>query len=80
MAIIKIEPIETTTAGGIKATLSGIDPTSSDCIIGTLGREHRSSARWDIYGICRDNPQDCNFDIHNDDFQDIAQTIKAITR
>ena len=80
MATIKIEPIEITTAGGIKVTVSGIDPTSSDCIIGTLDRQHLPSARWDMFGVCRDNSPDCNFDIHNDDFLDIVQTIKAITR
>ena len=79
MAIIKIEPVQTTTTGGYAAEITGIDPSDKDCILGTVAVPHGKPERsWDDSGICRDNPDGLNLKVTASEVSNVIQTIKAI--
>lgn len=73
--ILKVEKIILKTVGGFDAEITGIDPSSSDCLNGTISGK---SVMWDFYGKCRDNDTGCNFDTNTDVFQEIQGTLKAV--
>lgn len=80
MAILNLEPVNTNTTGGFEAQISGIDPTDSDCLVGTvltvgLGRK---KVRWDLGGRCRDNHDSLNLDMRNDKMLDLRETAKRL--
>lgn len=80
MANIIIEPINTTTSGGFKATISSINPTNSDCFEGTvqtLGAGLKY-VRWDLSGICRDNHDSLNLVMRNNETYDLRETAKRL--
>lgn len=74
MATLKIDPIVVTTQGGFQATISGIDPSSTDCIKGHI----KSDVRWDLLGRARDNHEDCNIDMQADEMRDLVDLAKRL--
>lgn len=68
MATLKIETIETVTAGGHIAEIRGISNDTTDClsgvIIGSNGKEN--TVHWDLYGRARDHDDSCNLDMRKD--------------
>lgn len=78
MATLIIEPIEIETTGGIKGKITGICPTSSDCIKGVLEMPHVPDVYWDINGTCRDNHPNCNLNTSAIELSDLIETVKAV--
>ena len=63
MATILIDPLKTKTRGGYDAEITGIDPSSEDCLVGHVGKQHGIPERnWNTAGICRDSPETLNLD------------------
>lgn len=60
MATIELIPIITKTNGGFPAEVTGLDPSESNCIIGTvtLPTQKRQRVQWSATGICRNKPQE----------------------
>lgn len=78
MTYLTISPVSLTTTGGYSAEIFGIDPTSTDCLIGKLNAPHGGTAMWDIYGRCRDHSMACNFDVSTDDFAKVEKIARAV--
>lgn len=80
MASIIIKSINTTTSGGFNATISSINPTDSDCLEGTVQTPGAGlkEVRWDLSGICRDNPDSLNLDMRNNETHDLRETAKRL--
>ncbi|WP_449287855.1 hypothetical protein [Marinobacter salarius] len=78
MAHLKIESIQLKTTGGYDAEIYGIDPASSDCLIGELKTQYGGTASWDIHGRCRDHNTDCNFDTRTDEFVDLERLARSL--
>jgi hypothetical protein len=77
---LKIDPVVLTTVGGYPAEIYGIDPGSSDCLIGKLNTPHGGTAMWNIRGMCRDHSHECNFDVRTDDFAEIERVARALVK
>ena len=74
MPIFKIEPMTTTTRGGQKATITGINTGSTDFICGTLPTANGvKEVSWDKSGICRDNVPDFNLDLDSNEFIEVIE-------
>lgn len=80
MAAILIQPVDIKTKGGYDATLTGIDPVSSDCLVGTIltPGAGKVTAKWDLGGLCRDKDDSCNLNMNDDDLHDLKETAKHI--
>lgn len=79
MATLVIEPVVLKTSGNFTATITGINPANSDCLSGTVDAPTgKLRVRWSLSGICRDNPSEFNFDTRTDEFQDLAETARAM--
>lgn len=79
MAAILISPVQTTTNGGHAATITGIDPTSDDCLIGTVAGIHGSPDReWNTVGICRGGTDSLNLDPRKPEVTDVIETAKML--
>ena len=81
MAIIVIEPVAVTTKGGYSATITGIDPTDSDCLKGTVSGTALGTiaVRWDLAGFCRNQASDLNLNTSSSgDACDVAITAKKL--
>lgn len=81
MAIIVIEPVAATTKRGYNAAITGIDPTDTDCLKGTVSRTALGTidVRWDLAGICRNQTPDLNLDTSSSgDAGDVALTAKKL--
>ncbi|MBK5400453.1 hypothetical protein JFU47_27675 [Pseudomonas sp. TH39(2020)] len=81
MPIIPIEPIEVTTSKGYKAVLTGINPASTDTIVGKVqlpdGKE--ATVRWDLSGLARDNDGSFNIRMNDDEsgeLDELKETAK----
>ncbi|WP_147642901.1 hypothetical protein [Morganella morganii] len=77
MATIKLaDVVSTTTASGDKADISGINPTSTDFLVGVVFSGGRGyPAMWDQYGTIRDNSNSWNIDISSsDELTDLRDT------
>ncbi|MDH2398329.1 hypothetical protein QDQ39_21210 [Providencia rettgeri] len=78
MAVILIEsPISVVTSAGHNVIITGINPTSTDCIagkfIGENGVEHK--IMWDLSGIARDHKSEWNINLKTDDtLMDLRET------
>lgn len=74
MPIITIEAISVTTAKGHKATLTGVNPNSTDALVGTVevadGRKF--DVRWDTKGTARDNDGSFNLVMSDDESGELA--------
>ncbi len=69
MPILVIEPISVTTHGGFSAKVTGINPESSDCLVGTVvyGDGSAGNIRWSLSGAARDHTHDFNIDTNSND-------------
>ncbi|MFJ2709758.1 hypothetical protein ACIOZM_02585 [Pseudomonas sp. NPDC087346] len=83
MPIIPIETIEVTTSKGYKAQLTGINPASTDTIVGRVqlpnGKE--ATARWDLNGLARDNDGSFNISLNDDEsgeLDELRETAKHL--
>lgn len=76
MASIKIETVQTITSGGISAKITSINPTDSDCLVGSYLTPSLSekTVRWDLGGRCRDNHDSLNLVMSNDEMKDLSET------
>jgi hypothetical protein len=80
MTMIMIQPVSTKTSGGFDATITGIDPLNTDCLVGSIitpGAGHRDVS-WNLGGICRDNQDSCNLDMRNNETRDVRETAIRI--
>lgn len=80
MATITIEPIPTKTTGGYDAKITGIDPTSHDCLKGTIDTPGAGTIKgnWNLGGTCRDSDPKCNLDPRQDEVADAMNTAKEL--
>lgn len=77
MPIFKIEPMATSTSGGLAATITGINTGSTDFICGTIKAPTRTfDVSWDGSGICRDNDPACNLDTQSNEFIEVLNAAK----
>lgn len=80
MAVIPITPVATTTRGGYAAEITGIDPTDTDCLHGTVQVNHGSKNRkWDDAGICRNSPEELNLSPSAPEVSDVIETAKKLS-
>lgn len=75
MAAILIQPFDITTVGKLSATITGIDPTDHDCLLGTVDGK---PARWNSDGTARDWPSAANIDVTDSEVMDALATLDAI--
>lgn len=80
MTYLTINPVKMTTVGGYPAEIYGIDPASTDCLIGKLNTLHGGTAMWNIRGMCRDHSTECNFDVSTDEFIEIERIARALLK
>lgn len=80
MTYLAIDPVKLTTVGGYPAEIYGIDPASSDCLIGKLDTPHGGKAMWNIRGMCRDHSTECNFNVNTDDFAEVERVARALVK
>lgn len=80
MAYLTISPIEITTVGGYPGEILGIDPASSDCLVGRLNTTHGGPASWDIRGQCRDQSNECNIDLSSEGFVEAERLALALVK
>ena len=78
MTYLRIEPVELVTTGGYAAEIYGIDPASSDCLIGKINTEYGGTAMWDLNGTCRDNSAECNLNTSSDEFVELDRIARAL--
>lgn len=78
MAHLKIEPVRLKTSGGYDVEIYGIDPASSDCLIGEIKTQYGGPAMWDIHGRCRDHDVVCNLDVRSDEFVELERLARAL--
>ena len=80
MATVLIQPVATKTRGGYDAQVIGIELTDYDCLEGTIDTPAmgRINARWNVLGICRDNPEGFNLDIRSPEVADVMETAKKL--
>lgn len=76
MAIITINPVTTKTTKGFAATVTGIDPTNCDCLIGEIVTPGKGliEVRWSLGGICRDTHESCNLDMRENENSNLRDT------
>jgi hypothetical protein len=76
MATLKIEEIHITSIGGWAVVLTGVDPTDSDFIIGTITTPGQGVIRgtWNDVGILRGGPPSGDGNIHPST-PDVAELI-----
>lgn len=80
MAVVLITPVSTTTRGEYDAKITGIDPTDTDCLHGTVDVKHGSKNRkWNDVGICRDSPEELNLDPNTQEVGDVIETAKKLS-
>ena len=77
MPVIKIDPIKVKVANGHTATLTGINPGSTDPIIGhvALTTGETFQGRWDLGGLARDNDGSMNLVITSLDDTEWADLV-----
>lgn len=80
MTYLKIEPVELKTVGGFAAEIYGIDPASTDCLVGRIKEKNGGTASWNINGTCRDHSTDCNFDVSIDEFVEIERIARSLVK
>lgn len=80
MATIQIDPVPMISCGGYAVTISGIDPTSSDCFKGSVMTPGAGlkSGGWDLSGIMRDSSEKCNISTQTDQFTDLAALARKL--
>ena len=80
MAVLKIEPVTIQSVGGHQITLTGIDPTNSDCLHGSIqsGTQAPRNGRWDLGGRMRDASDDCNIDMRDDEISELAALARKL--
>jgi len=76
MATRKIEPISTTTTGGLPATITGIDINHADCFEGTITYpDETKNVSWNKNGLCRDGNGDESLNKHSPEFENIKALL-----
>lgn len=76
MANIIIKTVNTKTSGGFDAQIISINPTTSDCLEGTVQSPGMGvkTVHWDLGGRCRDHHDSLNLDMRNDEMRDVRET------
>lgn len=82
MTSILIEPVTSQTIGSYPLEITGIDPTSHDCLVGTLTTPGKGTTReaWNLSGIMRGGSSPLNLDIGADELGavfDLAKHLRA---
>lgn len=81
MATLKIEPISTTTTGGLPATITGIDINNGDCFEGTITLpDGTKNVLWNKNGLCRDGNSDESLNKHSPEFEDIKALLDVFLK
>jgi hypothetical protein len=80
MATVIIEPIDTKSAAGWEVKITGIDPSNSDCIIGTINTPGKGPLRgnWNLYGLLRGGNTDCNLDMRTNEMIDLVALARKL--
>ncbi|MQX38624.1 hypothetical protein [Roseospira navarrensis] len=80
MATLKIETVKTKTKGGYDAEITGIDPTDTDCLRGTINTPAKGmeNGKWNLGGICRDKADECNIIPNSEEITDVIDTAKRL--
>jgi hypothetical protein len=77
-----VDPIVVLTQGGYYAVISGIDPSSEDCLEGYLlipGEEPKVfEAAWNRSGTCRDRSESAN--VNPSRSEDLAKYLEVINK
>lgn len=80
MATILIQPVAAITRGGYEVQIMGIDPVSTDCLVGTVQTPGMGAivAKWDLGGMCRGADTSCNLDMSDDDLVDLKEAAEHL--
>jgi len=80
MANILIQPVTTQSIGSYPVVITGIDPTSQDCIIGNITTPGQgvTQERWDLNGLMRGGSSPLNIDIRSDDLSEVISLAKHL--
>lgn len=75
MAVISIQAVQATTVSGLNARITGINPTSTDFLVGEVDTPTGvQGAHWDKSGLARDNDGSFNIRYDTDDLEDLLET------
>lgn len=82
MPIISIEPIEIRTQNGHQGFITGINPSSTDLLVGRVALVNGETfmGRWDVSGLARDNDGSMNIKIKEMDdieWRDLIEYAKS---
>lgn len=77
---ILIEPVSLISVGSHPITITAIDPTSPDCLIGTISNTALGTTRhrWNLDGLMRDGSAPLNIDVYSDEMKQLVQLAKKL--
>lgn len=80
MTSILIERVNTTSVGSHPVEITGIDPTSHDCLVGTINTPGQGLTRevWNLNGIMRNGSSPLNLDIGADELEGVLDLAKFL--
>lgn len=80
MASLLIEPIQTKSQGGYEVTLTSIDPSDSDCIIGEITSQgaEKQSSQWNRNGTMRDGTVGGNLNMNEDQLLELGNLLDKL--
>ncbi len=79
MATLLIEPVQTTTRGGHAAEITGIDPTSNNCLSGTVDTANGKQKQvWNLDGTASNNGDSVNLDKNDDEVADVIDLARKL--
>jgi hypothetical protein len=80
MATILIQPVVTQSIGSFSVEITGIDPTSHDCLIGNITTPGQgvTEESWDLNGLMRGGSAPLNLDIRSDDLAGVISLAKHL--
>lgn len=80
MLAILITETKVQSTGGYPVTVSGIDPTDTDCICGRIDTPGTgpTDARWNLAGIMRGGTDQCNLQMNSVDLAPVAALARKL--
>ena len=80
MATIQIDPIEVKSRGGHAVTITGLRPTDTDCLVGSIVTpgKNLSNEQWNLSGIMRGGVDACNLDMSSAALEELARLARQL--
>ena len=81
MTNILNEPIKVQSLGGSPVKITGVDPSTNHCIVGTItypGKKAPEKVAWDLNGVMRGGDEPLNLDMRIDELKDLTILIRHL--